>query len=667
MKNVGIVVVTYNRLSLLKECLIALLNQEYNDFKIFIIDNASSDGTEEYCRGLSNQFIFYKRLDTNIGGAGGFNAGIKEAISAECDYIWIMDDDCIVQPQSLSSLIYFAKENPNFGFLSSKVLWIDDSICKMNVQRQSISKEIVDFNSNQEIKLASFVSLFLRKETVIDIGLPIKEFFIWGDDLEYTSRISRKYKCYYVKDSVVIHKCNNNIGSCIWKDSGRINRYFYAYRNEKYLYKNVGFKGKVYYTLKIIYHFLMILLFSKGNKINKLKIMQKGLHAGKRFRPKIEYSYPKSYLLKVLEFFGEPLSYGGQEAFMINMYNGFEDQNIKYVFATPFYADNLKLKSMIEKRKDKLINFNFDFYSNRKKNIIKALKTILKNNKFDVIHIQTGSVFNLLECSKIAHKYGIKNIIAHSHCAGENNLKYKIIKKISDCNIYKYVNNYLACSLIAGEWKFPKNIINNNELKIIKNGIITEKYKFNYLIREKIRKNLKIEEDEVTFLHVGRFSSMKNHQFIVSLLPRIKELYPNFKFILIGSGELKEQIKHEIKDLNLINHFIFKEKIDNVNEVMMASDILLFPSLYEGFPMVLIEAQATGLISLYSDKITNEVQITNIITRLPLKQSEWINAINEKTKEINIHDRSKYVDIIKQKGYDAKTSSYQLEKIYRNI
>ena len=185
------VVVTYQRKALLKECVEALLKQEKLSH-ILIVDNASSDGTKEYVWDLvDGTHVIYQNTGKNLGGAGGFSFGIKEAVKLDCDYVWLMDDDCIVQDNSLSELLVCAERlNGDFGFLSSVVQWTDGSICDMNVQRKSITNQITDFSKEgQSIMLASFVSMLLNVKAVRELGLPIKEFFIWGDDWEYTSRI----------------------------------------------------------------------------------------------------------------------------------------------------------------------------------------------------------------------------------------------------------------------------------------------------------------------------------------------------------------------------------------------------------------------------------------------------------------------------------------------
>lgn len=291
-KKVMAIVVTYNRKELLKECINALISQNYKNCEILIIDNASTDGTKELIdKEFNNNKIHYKNTGSNLGGAGGFNYGMKEAYKLGCDYMWIMDDDCIVHKDSLEKLMEADKElNSNYGFLSSKVLWKDDSICVMNIQKKKFSRWLKNFNRNlQTIAMASFVSLFVKTSIVEEVGLPIKDFFIWTDDWEYTRRISRKHKCYYVADSVVTHKSKQNVGASIATVDDRLERFKYLYRNDVVLYRREGIKGWILLYIRIALHKIRIILSNKNNKIERLEIINEAIKKGKNFYPKVEF------------------------------------------------------------------------------------------------------------------------------------------------------------------------------------------------------------------------------------------------------------------------------------------------------------------------------------------------------------------------------------------
>ena len=276
-KKVLAVVVTYNRLELLKETIEALLTQKVN-CDILIVNNNSTDGTKDYiemCYG-ANPTVILNNLPKNIGGAGGFNHGMRWGVENAYDYIWIMDDDCIVHKDTLSNFLEADKllgGPENYGYLSSAVLWTDGHECVMN--RTKIAK---DFYLHLElvqhgiisITQATFVSLFIPTKTIVEFGLPIKEYFIWGDDIEYTQRIALRGKreSYLVGKSIVTHKMKTNVGSDISRDNiERIDRYRLAFRNESYTYRHRGFWGIILYLGRCTRAFKNIIFHAKDHRI----------------------------------------------------------------------------------------------------------------------------------------------------------------------------------------------------------------------------------------------------------------------------------------------------------------------------------------------------------------------------------------------------------------
>lgn len=300
-KQTVAIIVTYNRLILLKECIDALLNSD-EPVDILIVNNNSSDGTTEYLNDIidndkSNKFHIFN-LECNLNGAGGFNYGIKEASKLGYKYLWLMDDDCIVKNNSLSELLKVANElNDEFGFLSSKVLWKDNSICKTNVQRKAVARKIKDFSSHiVNVDYCSFVSCLVKSEDVKLVGLPIKDFVIWTDDLEWTRRFTLKSinkfakPGYLCNDSLVIHKSANNFGVSIVRDEkDRLPRYKYIYRNDVFCFRKEGIRGHLFLFSRNLFHILKILLFAPYDKLSRIKVVLNGYFEGYKFNPKIEY------------------------------------------------------------------------------------------------------------------------------------------------------------------------------------------------------------------------------------------------------------------------------------------------------------------------------------------------------------------------------------------
>ena len=288
---VAAIVVTYNRKTLLAENINALLSQTRADkLDVIIIDNASNDGTYDEIKPLldSNNNLYYTNTGDNLGGAGGFSYGIKYALQrGKYKYLWIMDDDTIPNYDSLEKLLDAIRGcKGRFGFLSSRVVWTDGSQCKMN-RVTLMSKQ---HDQYIRAKRATFVSLLINVKAVRKCGLPIKEFFIWGDDKEYTDRLSKSFKNYYIPESVVVHKMAENVGSCLKNDKeARIDRYIYAFRNDFYTARRNGIFEILLYFAVIAKTTMDIIFVSPSHKKERLKALYTGMLQGFSFFPMIEY------------------------------------------------------------------------------------------------------------------------------------------------------------------------------------------------------------------------------------------------------------------------------------------------------------------------------------------------------------------------------------------
>ncbi len=288
------VVVTYNRKELLKQCVDRLLRQEGVRCDVVIVDNASTDGTQEMimCQ-YDRDEVTYVNTGINLGGAGGFQHGVKLAVSMGYEYLWIMDDDTLPEKTALFKLFEVDRElNGEWGFLSSVAYWTDGNICRMNIQKKNLFKHVGEkeyYKKYSFVKMCSFVSLLVKSEVVKEIGLPIGEYFIWTDDYEYTGRISSKYPCYMVPESKVVHamKVHTRVNFAT-DDATRMERYHFIYRNDVHCYRQYGWRGWLYIILKDIYTLLNILLNARGSRVKKMKIVVKGFIEGLNFKPYIE-------------------------------------------------------------------------------------------------------------------------------------------------------------------------------------------------------------------------------------------------------------------------------------------------------------------------------------------------------------------------------------------
>lgn len=285
------VVVTYNRKACLLRCIDALRGQKGAHTDILVVDNASTDGTAEALAPLMEQgAILYRNTGENLGGAGGFNFGMRLAVEAGYDRLWVMDDDCIPDPDALAALLQADRQlEGNYGFLSGMAYWRDGSLCQMNIQKTGLWRKLEDPTAPlTPVVMATFVSAFIPAERVRQVGLPIREFFIWSDDLEYTRRLSRRWPCYAVGDSRVLHDMRHNNKVNIATDSlDRLDRYAYLYRNEVYVYRREGLVGWLYLITRVGLHLFKIWLRSPV-KGKRMKVILSSFAAGLRFRPQVE-------------------------------------------------------------------------------------------------------------------------------------------------------------------------------------------------------------------------------------------------------------------------------------------------------------------------------------------------------------------------------------------
>lgn len=301
-RKVAAVLVTYNRVELLKLAVDSLLKQSFELKHIVIVDNNSNDGTSEYLKGISNDKIRIVTLSENTGGAGGFHAGMDYAHKLDIDYIWIMDDDAIASKSALNELIIaldklvINHEHP--GFLCSHVL-SDDNEC-MNVPEVSKKRNSTGYFSWPHfaasgiigVDKATFVSVLINKKVVTELGLPIKEMFIWGDDTEYTWRISSKYSCYYVASSIVYHKrvLAKSLSLATEVNVKRIPWYGYLYRNNLYNVRKHGkLKDYIVYANYVLKDLFKTVFSSNGMKFKKVSVLISGVLKGVLFNPRIKH------------------------------------------------------------------------------------------------------------------------------------------------------------------------------------------------------------------------------------------------------------------------------------------------------------------------------------------------------------------------------------------
>lgn len=278
-------------------------------------------------------------------------------------------------------------------------------------------------------------------------------------------------------------------------------------------------------------------------------------------------------------------------------------------------------------------------------------------NKFDIVHIHylspSGAVI-----AYYAKKFGCKAVIYHSHISNNNllNIKYKALKLLLNMvTDYKF-----ACSEVAGKFMYY------GKFKIVKNAIDLDCYAYNELNRNDIRLKYGITDDTLLLGNIGRLDEQKYHKYLIDIVHGMSKTDSKIRALIVGTGHLEKELREYAIAKGVEDKIIFALAQPDAYKYYSAFDILVFPSIYEGLSLVLVEAQANGLPIVYSENLTDEAKMLNNVKLLPNKQEnigEWINAIYD-MKKSRISDPKK---ILTDNGFDIKDISAGLEKLYLDI
>ena len=296
------VIVTFNRLAVLKRSMEAVRAQTRTPDSIIVVNNCSTYGTAEYLDGLAAAgAVVHLPLPRNVGGAGGFKAGLKYAVEDGCDWAWLMDDDTIPRPDALAQLELASSAAPDVGFVCSKAVWTDGKVHRMNIPGFYAPSKYEPINrfSRPDCPVftcsqATFVSFMVSAVAVRKVGLPLEELFIWSDDIEYSRRIVKEGGMLgmYIDDSIVVHATATNTGGT-WATSPQSEcwKFFYQARNERYLTgRNRLWIVRLLSNLNYIRRMRRRINRRPGNDRKEFrKVLWKGTVASMTFKTKVDY------------------------------------------------------------------------------------------------------------------------------------------------------------------------------------------------------------------------------------------------------------------------------------------------------------------------------------------------------------------------------------------
>lgn len=375
----------------------------------------------------------------------------------------------------------------------------------------------------------------------------------------------------------------------------------------------------------------------------------------------------KNETLRILQIV-DSLGAGGIQAFILNINKNIDYKKVKFDYLvyknkneTEFYDETVK------KMGGKIISLPKNHGIKRIKSFVDLYK-IQKNRKYHIVHIHGDRAKSFFEAI-VLKLCKTPTVIMHSHNDRMSKDKKFYYIHLAIQYIIKHlwgvtVNYEFACSKNAAKWMFSKEDIQNSKVTVINNGIDERKFIYNEEVRREYRKKLKVE-DKFVIVHVGRFTYQKNHEFLIDIFNFVCKRNSNSILLLIGDGELKEKMIEKVQSLNLNDKVIFYGLCDEIYNILQAADVFVFPSHYEGLPVVGIEVQASGLMTVASDNITDEIKITEYWESVSLKEppEEWARIILKYKDGYLRKDTSQ--EIIKA-GFSAREIAKNLEELYIN-
>ena len=361
--------------------------------------------------------------------------------------------------------------------------------------------------------------------------------------------------------------------------------------------------------------------------------------------------------IRVAQIIGKWIG-GGVEAVVMNYYRHIDRSKIQFDFICDEDSTNIPYEE-IESLGGKVILIPpyqkvFKYH--------KALKKALKEENYKIVHshINTLSVFSLF-AAKCA---GVPVRIAHSHSTTNKKEKKKnLLKQILRPFSKVFATDYMCCSELAGRWLFGNKEYDKGNVYLLNNAIDLDKFKYDEKIRNEKRKELNIDDDTLVIGHVGRFVEQKNHRFLIDIFNEVHKEKENSILMLVGQGPLMEEIKEKVKALGLENNVMFLGQRNDINELYQAMDLFLFPSLYEGLGMVVVEAHCSNLPCIVSSEVPKIVKIGSNIIFVSLENDiyYWAEKVNLIVEQYKKRGDFEWSSVIR---YDIQKEAVKLENKY---
>ena len=346
---------------------------------------------------------------------------------------------------------------------------------------------------------------------------------------------------------------------------------------------------------------------------------------------------------------------GGMESYIMEIYRHLDRTKIQFDFLN-FHTFQIAYANEIATLGGKI--YYVPMKSVDVNGHYQALDEVFTNTQYAGVYYQCNNKLVSLDVFQYAKKHGVPKCVIHSHNSTQMDkpLLHRIREKMAELRMDTYVTDYFACSKEAGEWMFG-----NRPFTVIKNSVDTDVFRYDESTRAQIRKEHGIENQLVVGT-VGRLVDAKNPKFMIEIFDELQKMNSETVFLHVGDGTLRDELIQIKEQYEWKNNYLFVGNKGNVADYMNAMDVFVLPSIHEGFPIVLVEAQATGLPCFAADNITKTCDLTGNLDFLPISGSAKVWA--EKILEVDSRKRESQTKSIQENGYDIVKVTKQIEEFF---
>lgn len=362
----------------------------------------------------------------------------------------------------------------------------------------------------------------------------------------------------------------------------------------------------------------------------------------------------------------DTIGVGGTEVFVMNLYRFIDKEMFEFSFVV---YDDYKTEYLEEVLRNGNEVYRFhQKHSNKLQNYLdqkRFVRDILRKHSYDIVHCNGNSFLGILRAGIPAKRQGL-HVITHSHNMGEekNDIIDRLGKGILKIKVSSIAEYGYACSNLAGKSKYTESFIKSLQYRIIDNGIDQKKFRFNQVLRKKVRDAMGIHDGTFLIGHVGRFEYPKNQSYLFDVFSEVLKIEHSARLVLVGEGVQRSEFEEKIRKLGITDKIILLGLRMDVNEIYNAMDVFVLPSIHEGFPFVLVEAQMNGLRCIVTENMSKDVDISGGVTFLStnIEPKKWAEEIINTRNRLSKEQVQKVIE-----RYNIRNIVSLIEKDYKSL